>query len=232
VANILDTTVGNAGDTEASSEGADGVNTGSLGSADGHDLLGDASTATAHTDTQTIDTSGDERSSLLPSDHVSADHIKIRELLLDPLDHLNLVHAVTLAAVQDNDVEAGVYKLLQPDLVLGPSANGSSAKELLGVRKLGGEREVEVLGQIRARDHRDEVSLLVDDRKLALLRLGEDLVGLLKGDTSRSSDKIFVHDIGNRLLEVVLELDVAVGDNANELGTELAVFCNDTLVSI
>jgi hypothetical protein len=232
VANVLDATIGNAGNTETSRESADGVHAGSLGSADSHDLLGDASAATAHTNTETVNTSSNERSSLLPGDHVSADHIQARELLLDPLDHVNLVHAVTLATVQDNDIETSIDQLLQADLVLRTRANGSSAEELLGVRELRSEGEVKVLVQIGARDHRHEVSLFVDNGKLALLGLGQNLVGLLEVDTSRSGDKVRDHHFGNGLLKVLLKLKIAVGDDTEELGTKLAVLCTDMPVSI
>lgn len=232
VANVLDTTIGNAGNTEPGGESANGVHAGSLGPADGHDLLSDASTATAHTDTETINASSNERSSLLPGDHVSADHIQAREFLLDPLDHVDLVHAVTLAAVEHNHIKSSIDQLLQADLVLGTRANGSGAEELLGVGELGGKGEVEVLVQVGTRDHRHEVSLFIDNRKLALLGLGQNLVGLLKVDTSRSSDKVRDHHIGDWLLRVLLKLEVAVGDDSEELRAKLAVFYMEMLVSI
>lgn len=60
VADVLDTTIGDAGDAEAGSEGADGVDSSSLGAADGHNLLGDAGRAGAHTNAETINAGGDE----------------------------------------------------------------------------------------------------------------------------------------------------------------------------
>ena len=100
-----------------------------------------------------------------------------------------------------------------------------SAEELLGVRELGGIGEMEVLGQIGARNHGDEVSVLVYDGQFALLRLGQNLVGLGQCDARRGSDEIGNHDLGDRLLVVVLELDVAVGNDAKELGAKLSGFC-------
>lgn len=230
VANVLDTTVGDARNAEASSEAADAVNSGGLGTANSHDLLSDAGRATAHTNSETIDASGDQGGGLLSSNDVSADDIEARELSLDPLDHLNLVHAVTLGAVQDDNVQTSINQLFQAKLVLGAGANGSGAEELLAVGELGGEREVLVLGQVGAGDHRDEVEVLVNDRKLALLRLGENLVGLDEGDAVDGSDKVGNHDFGDGLVVVLLELEVSVGNDAQELGAQLAILCIFQLV--
>jgi hypothetical protein len=231
VSNILDTTIGNAGHAEASSKGTHAVDTSSLGSANGHDFLRDTGASTAHTNTKTINTSGNEGGGLFPRDNVSADHVELRELLLDPLEHLNLVHAVTLAAVQDDNVEAGIYELSQANLILRPGSDSSSTDKLLGIREFRSQGVVHVLGQIGARDHGDQVAVLVDDRQLALLRLGEDLVCLLQRYASLGGDEVLVHDIGHGLLVVVLELDVTVRDDTEQLGSELPRFCNEALLA-
>lgn len=229
VADVLDTAVGDAGDAEAGSEGADSVDGSSLGSANGHDLLGDAGRAGAHTNAETVNASGDERSGLLTSDDVSANHIKVRELGLAPLDHLDLVHGVTLGAVQDGNVEASLDELGQTDLVLGAGADSGSAEELLALGQLGGQGEVLVLGQVGARDHGNQVEGLVDNGELALLGLGQDLVSFGEGDAVGSGDEVGDHDIGDGGVHIVLELKVAVGDNTKELGSELAVLCSPWL---
>jgi hypothetical protein len=223
VTNVLDTTVSDTRNAKASSESADTVDSSSLGTADSHNLLGDTGRTTTHTDSETINTSSDQRSSLLSGHDVSANDIDVRELLLNPLDHLDLVHTVTLGAVQDNDVETGLNELLETKLVLRASTNSSSTEELLAIGKLGGIREMLVLGQIGTRDHRNEVGVLVDDRELALLGLGKDLVGFEESDGLRSSDKVLNHDIGDRLVKVLLELKVSVGNNTNKLGAKLAI---------
>jgi hypothetical protein len=101
---------------------------------------------------------------LVPSDDVSANHIKLRVLLLDVLDHFDLVHAVALTAIQDDNVETSIYELLQADLVLWTSADGGRSDELLGVRELRSEREVQVLHQIGARKERNQVEISIYDR--------------------------------------------------------------------
>lgn len=223
VTDVLNTAISDARNAESSGEAADAVDSSSLRTTNSHNLLGNAGRATTHTNSETINTSSNERSSLLSSDDVSADDIEIRELSLDPLDHLNLVHAVTLRAVEDNDIKTSVNKLVETDLVLRASTNGSGAEKLLAVGELGGKGEVLVLGQIGARDHRDKVEVLVDDGELALLRLGQDLVGLDEGDAVGGGDKVGDHDLGNGLADVLLELKVSVGNDTEELGTELSV---------
>jgi hypothetical protein len=223
VANVLDTTIGDAGNTEAGSEGADTVDGGSLRTADSHDFLGDAGRTATHTNTETVNASSNKRSSLLASHDVSANDIETREVLLDPLDHLDLVHAVTLRAVEDDNIETSIDEKLESVLVLGTGANGSTAQKLLAIGELGSEREVLVLSQVGSRDHRDEVAVLVDDGKLALLGLGQDAVGLDEVNAVGGCDEVGDHDLGDRGVVVLLELDVAVGNDAEKLGTELAV---------
>ncbi len=229
--NVLNTAIGNGRNAKAGGKGADGVNGSSLGAADSHDLLGDAGRTTAHTNTDTINTSLDESSSLLAGDDIATNDLETRELVLAPLDHLNLVHAVTLGAVQDDDIEASVHELLEACLVLRTSANGSSAHKLLAVGKLGSEGEVLVLGQVGARNHGDEVLSLVNNGKLALFGLCENLVGFGEGDAVRGGDKVRNHDIRNGGGVIVLKLEVAVGDNTEKLGTELSVLCCGRLAS-
>ena len=158
VTNILDTAVGNARNAEPGGESAHGVDGSGLGAADGHDLLGDAGRATAHTNTETVDTSADKSSSLLTSRDVSANDVEVGELVLDPFDHFDLVHGVALGAIENSNVKTSFNKLGQTDLILGTGTNSGGAEELLAVGELGSEREVLVLGKIGARDHGNEVA--------------------------------------------------------------------------
>lgn len=223
VANVLDTTVGHTWNAEAGSESGNLVDGSGLWATDSHNLLGDAGRAGAHTDTETVNAGGDEGGGLVTGNDVSADNLEIWEGGLDPLDHLDLVHGVTLGGVEDDDIKTGIDKLLQTDLVLWAGADSGGADELLGIWELGGVWEVEVLGQIGAGDHGDEVAGGIDDWELALLGLGEDSVGLGEGGALWCSDELSDHDGGDWLLEVLLELDVTVGDDTDELGAELSI---------
>lgn len=225
MSNVLNTAIGDARNAKASRKSAHVVDGSGLRAAHGHDLLGDAGGTTAHADSETVNASGDEGSSLLSSHDVSSNDIEVGEFGLDPLDHLNLVHAVTLRRIQDDNVQTSIDQLLETELVLWAGANGSGAEELLAVGELGGKGEVLVLGQVGARDHRNEVQLRVHDGELALLRLGKNLIRLEQGNAIGSGDEVGDHDLGDGSRQVFLELDVSVGDDAQQLGAELAVLC-------
>ena len=225
VTNVLDTTVGDTGNTEAGSERGDRVDGSGLRTADSHDLLGDASRARAHTDSETINAGGDEASSLLTGDNVAANDIEVGVGLLDELDHLNLVHRVALGRVEDDNIETGVNELLQTLLVVGTGTDGGGSDQLLGLGQLGGEGVVQVLHQIRARNERDQVALLVDNGELALLGLLEDGVGLGELDAALGSDEVSRHDLGDGIVPVVVELDITGSDDTEELGSQLSGLC-------
>jgi hypothetical protein len=230
VSDVLDATVGDARDAVLGGEGADGMDGGRLRTADGHDLLGNAGRAATHADPEAVNTSLDQAGGLLARHDVSADNVELGVRLLDPADHLDLVHAVALGAVEDDNVEAGIDKLGQPGLVLGTGTDGSGADELLAVGGLGREREVLVLAQVGARHNGNKVEVLVDDRKLALLGALQDLVSLGEGDASLGGDEVGDHDVLDGLVEVILKLHVTVGDDTKELGADGTSLCELTML--
>ncbi len=232
VADVLDTTVGDTGNTEAGGKVGDAADSEGLGTTDGHNLLCDTSTAAAHANSQAIDTSSDQSGGLVPSHDVSADDIDFRVGLLDELDHLNLELAVTLTAVKDNNVKASFDKELQSVLILLACSDRGGADQLLGGRQLRSIGVVKVLHQIAAGEERDEVAIVINNWQLSLLRATEDIVGLSQGSTSRGCDKIGGHDGSDGVIEVGVELNVASSDDAHELRAESPVFCEQQLVSI
>jgi hypothetical protein len=217
VTNILDATIGNARHAETTGKGGDIEDRGSLGPSDSHDFLSDAGTATAHTDTETVGTSSNKSSSLVSGDDVSANHVELRVCLLDELDHVNLVHAVTLAAVQDDNVETCIHEFLQAVLVLWSRANGCRGDELLGVGELRCERVVQVLHKIGTGQKRNQVEVLVNDRKLALLGLVQDAVGFLQVDAMAGGNEVRGHDGSDGVVQLLVELDVAGCNDADQL---------------
>lgn len=131
VADVLDAAVGDAGDAEAGRELADVVHGRGLWAADGHDLLRDAGAAAAHTDTEAVDARGDEIGGLGYRNDVAADDVEARVLLLDELDHLDLEHAVALAAVQHNNIQPRFRQRLQALAILRAGADRRGADQLL-----------------------------------------------------------------------------------------------------
>jgi hypothetical protein len=94
------------------------------------------------------------------------------------------------------------------------------------VWELGRKREVEVLHQVGARQERNQVEALVDDGKLALLGLVQDVVGFLELNTVAGGYEVGGHDCGDRVVELVVELDVSGCNDTNELGAKSAVLCS------
>lgn len=225
VANVADTTISNDRDTVLGGELGNLVDGSTLGTTAGHDLLGDADRARAHTNTETVSTGSNQASSLLPDNNVSCNDIEVGEGGLDPLDHVDLEGGVTLGRVQDNNIQTSSDQESKTITVIGTGSDGGTAEQLLGLGGLGGQGEVLVLKQVRAGQERAELALGVDDGELALLGLAQDLVGLLKGDTLLGNDEIGGHAGLESERVVVDELDVAGSDNTNELGAELAVLC-------
>lgn len=225
VANVLDTTVGDTGNTEAGGKVGDAADSEGLGTTDSHDLLCDTSTAAAHANSQAIDTSSDQSGGLVPSHDVSTDDIDFRVGLLDELDHLNLELAVTLTAIKDNNIKASFDKELQSVLVLLACSDRGSADQLLGGRQLRSIGVVEVLHQIAPGEKGDEVATLIDNRQLSLLGATEDIVSLSQCGTSRGCDEVGRHDSSDGVIEVRVELNVASSNNTHELRAECSVIC-------
>ena len=225
MSDVLDTAISDAGHAEASRECGDAPHRGRLGSADGHDFLRDTGAAAAHANSQAIGTGSDEGRRLLSRNDVTADDIDLGNRLLDVLDHLSLEDAVALAAVQDDDVKTSFHEQLQSGLVLFASANRGGADQLLGLGKLGCQRVVEVLHQIASRQQGHQVAVSIDNRKLALLRATENFIGFRQGGARGSGHQVSRHDGADRIIELVVELDVSRRDHSNELGTEVSIFC-------
>ena len=183
-----------------------------------------ASTAATHANSQAIGTSSNQRCSLLSRNNVTANDVDLRVSLFDVLDHLKLEDTVTLATVQDDNVKSGIDKQLKSVLVFFTSANGSSTDQLLGLGKLGCQGIMEVLHQVASRQEGDKVSFGVHDWQLALLRRAKDIVGLGQSGTSRCRDEISSHNSGNRVIKLVVELDVTGCDHSDKLGAEGSVF--------
>lgn len=226
VANVLDTTVGNAGDAKLVGELGHRVDSGTLRSADSHNLLGDTDGAGAHSDSETISTSLDERGSLLSGNNVTSNNLQVGEGLLDPLDHLDLEDGVTLRRVEDDNVEASGNKLLESLSVVRPGTNGGTTEQLLGLRRLGGVGVVVVLLQIGQRQKSNEVALLVDNGQLTLLGLLEQVVGGRQTDGLGGGNELRTggHDLTDGGVVEVEELNVSRGDDTHELSRHASGF--------
>src|SRR5436305_1589095 len=118
MSHILNTTISDARNAKARCKQSDIVNGCGLRTSNSHYFLSDASATTAHTNTKTICTSSNEIGRLFASNNIASDDIKLRILLLDVMNHLDLVNTISLTAVQDNNVQSSINQLLKPVFVI------------------------------------------------------------------------------------------------------------------
>ena len=93
-----------------------------------------------------------------------------------------------------------------------------SSYEKATLAVLGCYRIVLYLHQILVGDEAYDASFIVHHRKFLNLRASENAGGILEADALPGGNEILgSHHLGNRPLLVILETEVAVGDNADEI---------------
>lgn len=222
VPNVSNSTIGPDRDSELPGKLGNGEHSGSLGSTNSHDLLGDADRSGPHTNSETIGTSSDKHSSLFPSHNVSSNDVNVGESLLDPLDHVDLESRVSLGGVEHDKVQSGLDEKSESFSVGRSGSDRSTTVELLGRRLLGSEGVVLVLEKIGSGEERQKVALAVDDGELALSGVSKKSVGLLEVDSSLTNGKVLSHD-GVELLVGVSELHISASDDTEKLSSDLSV---------
>ncbi len=198
MADIPDAAVSDDGNTELTRELRHSVDGSRLRATDSHDLLGDTDRARTHANPKTVRASSDEACRLLACNDIAGDDLELREGLLDPLDHLNLVDRVALGGVENDDVQTGLNKKREAVAVCGARPDSSSGIELLALGKLRREGIRLVLEEVRASEERREAPILVHDGKLALLGVAKDIVRFLESDALRSGNEVGGHDFVQR----------------------------------
>mmetsp|Transcript_133651 Transcript_133651/g.285804 ORF Transcript_133651/g.285804 Transcript_133651/m.285804 type:complete len:306 (-) Transcript_133651:760-1677(-) len=101
-----------------------------LGPPAGADLLRGADRADAHAYTKGVGATFQEVLGLPLRDNIACHHLETGELLLHPLDHVTLEHAVPLAAVDDDCVDASADKHSHAVTVRHPGAHCRGHPEL------------------------------------------------------------------------------------------------------
>lgn len=224
VTSVADTTISNARNTILAGIGTHVVHSRGLGTAHGTHLLGSANRARAHANAETVHTGLNKVMSLKLGDDVATNDLKLRELLLDPSNHLDLVGGVTLGGVDDDNVDADLNELLHAEAVRGTGGNGGTDQEAL-VAVLGGVREGLILEEIGAGHEGDELAVLVNNGELGLLGRVEEAVALTNRHVLSADDKALDlgHNVSDANLAVLEEVNVTVSHNADELAVHAAV---------
>mmetsp|Transcript_4484 Transcript_4484/g.9725 ORF Transcript_4484/g.9725 Transcript_4484/m.9725 type:complete len:316 (+) Transcript_4484:285-1232(+) len=161
-------------------------------------LLCRADGANAHADSQTICSTVDQVLCLALGDNISSDDLQLWELLLDPLDHVMLEGAVSLAAVNDNGIDTCSMKQLHAVFVLWARANGGGHTQPL-LLILGCQRELGVLCQVLSRNDGCDLTILGHDWQLSLFALLQCRVRGNELNTFTSCDQVlgWGHDLLN-----------------------------------
>ena len=220
--NVTNTTIGNDWDAELVRKLGDRVNSGRLRTTYSHDLLSDANGTRTHAHAEAVGTRSDEACCLLTRHDVTRDDLQLRVRLLDPLDHLNLEDRVALGRVDHDNIETGLDEQREAFPVRRTRADSSGRIQLLALRALRCKRVGLVLEQVGTCEEGDKATILVDDGQLALFRVAEDVVRLLKSDTLGRGDEVGGHDLGEGCRRGT-ELNVAVGNNTNKLAAETTI---------
>ena len=118
-----DATIRNARHTKLAGNAGHVVDSSGLGTAHSTHLLGSADGAAAHAHAETVHACQDEVIGLSGGHHVAADELDVRVGGLDVLDHVDLVHRITLGRIDHDDVRARRDQCLHTQLVVGASAN-------------------------------------------------------------------------------------------------------------
>ena len=125
--------------------------------------------------------------------------------------------------VDDDEIDAGLDESREAFAVFRTGRDRRADSKLLALvfRRLG---VVAVLLEVRAGHERHQATLRVDDGQLALLRLPEDRVRLGESHPLRRGDELGDHHVAERAVAAGLEIDVAIGDDADQSAAERAVF--------
>ena len=147
--------------------------------------------------------------------HVAGDDLDL-EGALDLLDHVEHGPAVAVGGVDHQHVDPGGDQTLGPREGVGPDADRGPHPQaaLLVLRRV---RVLGLLLDVLDRDEPLEEPLVVDDRQLLDAVLPEDVLRLLERGAERAGDERRPpHHVGDGLVDVVDEAQVAVGQQPDE----------------
>ena len=149
--------------------------------------------------------------------HIARDHRELRERALDGADGVQDVLRVAVRGVHDDAVHLGGNQRCHTvHHIRGDADRCAAQKTPLGV--LGGVRVFDLLFDVLDGDQALEVEIVVHDGQLLLAGLAQDPLRLFQRDADLRRDQVLLgHGLGDLAVEVCLELQVAVGDDADQL---------------
>ena len=172
----------------------------------------------ANTDLDGVCTVFDQGTGRIGGGDIAADHVDVRELLLDPAHALQHAEAVAVGGVDHDDVHAGLHQQFDAFDIVGAYADCSAHAQfavavLTGIRVLGGFQDVLDGNQAAqfecAVDHQDPFQPMQVHQRLGL---GQRRA-FGHGDQALARR----HDGAYRLIETLLETQVAIGHDTDQL---------------
>src|SRR5690606_30442245 len=221
VAGVADAAVGDQRDAVLQRLGHQ-VDGGDLRHAHARDHARGADRARAHADLDRVGAGVEQGQRGVAGDDVAADHLHLREVLLDPGHAVQHALGMAVRGVHDQHVHAGGHQRL--DALLGVAAHAHrGADHQPAVRVLGGVGVVGLLLDVLDRDHAAQLEVVVDDQHLldaVLVQQLEDLV-VAGAFLDRDQAVLLGHDVAHRIVELLLEAHVAAGDDAGQLAVSV-----------
>src|SRR5205823_13677596 len=122
---------------------------------------------------------------------------------------------MAMRRVDADDVAPRTQERMEPFLSIRPDPHRRADQEP-AMLVLGGVRELPGLLDVLDGDEALELVLLVDDEELLDAVLVQQLLGLVLRDALAAGDEIAGHHVLDPLLEVLLEAEVAVGEDPDQ----------------
>src|SRR5690349_4792259 len=215
VARVLDAAVRNHGDVAGAPHGID--DRGDLRDADARHDARRTDGARTDPDLHRIDAALDERARARFGGDVARDELGVRKGVAQAGHRVEDPLAMAMRRVHDDDVAPGIDQRLRAGAGIGCPAHGSRDAQpamlvLVGVGVLPAFEDV------LDGDQALEEALLIDDRQLFDAVFRENALGFIERCADRRRDQLLLgHDVPNRPVELPLELEIAIGDDADQL---------------
>jgi hypothetical protein len=187
------------------------------GDAGAGDDAGGADAPRADADLDGVGAALDEGQGPLLGGHVAHHQLDLREALAQSGRGVEHAAAVGVRGVEHEEIDLGLDQgrgALQVVAVGADRRAHAQPPELV----LAGARVLDRLLDVLDRDQPLEVAVPVDDQHLLDAVLVELGLGLLQGRPLRDGDQVLLgHQLGDRLVRVRLEAEVAVGEDADQM---------------
>jgi len=177
-----------------------------------------ANRARADADLHAVRAVFDERFGCRRGGDVAADHLDVREVLLDPAHALEHALAVAVRGVDHDHVHARLHQLFHALFVVRADAH-CRARAQLAVLVFTGVRVLGLLGDVFHRHQAAQLECVVDDQHALKAVAVHQRLGLGERRAFLDGHEALArrHDAAHRLVQTLLETQVAVGHDTDQL---------------